>query len=1394
MKILVSYLPIRFIFIFLLNLISFQDGKVCAQSDFLFNHLNVSHGLSNNQINAIYKDNEGFMWFGTMAGLNRYDGYSFKIYKYDIDDSSSISDNFVNQIMEDHLGRLWIGTRNGFNIFDPVKEKFISPQMDKAFERYISLAPQSVNNIIKASDGNFWYLDNHSRIFRYNNHSDNIEEINFYDSANYSASEMYCTDIASDHKGNIWVVTTNGILKLISKEDKKVKKELKNIYDLMGGKLNYYLLFVDNDDGLWINAKNDALGIFYFDFKSGKFHHITKDKGPARLNTNIVNGIIQDDNGKIWIATDHGGLNCLDKETFSIMYLLHNPNDQRSISQNSITSIYKDNTGIIWLGTFKKGVCYYHEEIIKFKSYKHIPSISNSLIIDDVNCFAEDMKGNVWIGTNGGGLDYFDRDEGRFNHYAHNPIDIYSLSNNIIVNLYMDKNNILWIGTYYGGLNYYDGNRFYRFVSDENDPNSIADNRIWKIFEDSQGRLWIGTLGGGVDLFDRKNKVFKHFKETYKVRNMSDYISDIDEDKDGNIWIGTANGIVILTKEDQIRILQQQTEDSSTLSNNNITALECDDRGYVWIGTREGLNLFNIKEKKYKIFRQSDGLADNVIATVIMDDFNNIWIGTPNGLSNLILENDNWQELSISIKNYEESDGLQGKEFNQNAALKNTSGDLLFGGANGFNIIQPEKIKSNKREPDIVFTSFEIYNKEVKVGEEINGRVLFEKSVMKSDEVVLKYQEKMFSIGFTALNYFQPEKNKYKYRLIGFNDEWLDCDVKLRKITYTNLDPGEYTFQVIASNNDGLWNLEGTSLQIVILPPYWKTKWAFFVYIILIAGILFMLRYMVVRRERMKNQVLQDKLKAQRRHELDLLKIKFFTNISHEFKTPLTLIITPLEKIITQTTEPKSIDQFQLIYRNARRLLNLVNKLLDFRRMEIQEVKLNPSPGELISFVKEILDSFVDLSEKKGIDIGFETELDHLKMEYDHDKLEKIIFNLLSNAFKFTPEEGKITVRVALRKRNSAPGTDQMENSEWVDIQVEDTGIGIPKEKQEKIFVRFFQDDIPGTMLNQGSGIGLSLVSEFVRLHRGYIKVESEPGSGSIFTVSLPLLRERKEGQKNIIAPSDDHIIEEYMDDQLPKVLIVEDNEDFRFYLKDNLRSNYNILEAPNGKSGLEMAQEFMPDLIVSDVMMPEMDGIEFCQKIKSDPKTSQIPFILLTAVTSDEQQVQGFEFGADGYITKPFSFEILESRIRNLVKKHNIIQKKLQKKIDIKLSEIEITSKDEKLINKALSLVEEHMSNPDFSVEELSREIGMSRVHLYKKLLAITGKTPIEFIRTIRLKRAAQLLEKSQMSVSEVAYKVGFNNPKYFTKYFKTEFNMLPSVFMAEKMKQQDQKHDFDF
>ena len=769
-------------------------------------------------------------------------------------------------------------------------------------------------------------------------------------------------------------------------------------------------------------------------------------------------------------------------------------------------------------------------------------------------------------------------------------------------------------------------------------------------------------------------------------------------------------------------------------------------------------------------------MPDNTTIDIQEDSNHNIWVSTANGLSNIIISKTG-SRLNFNFINYNESDGLQGREFNANSSYKTRAGELIFGGANGFNLFNPLNIHINNEQSNLVFTDFQVFNQSVKVGEKVNGHIVLNQSVTTASSVTLHQDEDVFAIAFASLNYFNPDKIKIQYKMKGFDKDWITADNSVRKATYTNLDAGDYTFMVRTLNNKN----NQISLAIHILPPFWKTPLAYLLYATLFVGGLFIIRQRGILKIRTQFEIEKEREEARRMHELDLMKIKFFTNISHEFRTPLSLIMAPIDKVLKQVSEPDTKKQLEFANRNARRLLNMVNQLLDFRKMESQELKLNIETGEIISFIREVALSFNDIAEKKNISFIFNSDIEQLNCEFDHDKIERILFNILSNAFKFTSGGGHVSILLSGGEKKGHRKFD-------LQIDVIDTGIGISKEKIDRIFDPFFQDDIPGSMINQGSGIGLSITKEFVSLHGGNIKAESQNNEGSTFLVNIPL--KITAGKANSTTKADDYLNVESdaisndikIINKKPTVLIVEDDYDFRFYIKDNLKNFFIIIEATDGKEGWQKALASHPNIIVSDISMPEMDGIELCRKIKADTRTTHIPVVLLTALMGEEQELKGLETGATDYMTKPFNFEILLSKIKNILTQQENMRKTYQKQVEVKPTDVTVESPDEAFLQKLLRLIEENISNPNFSVEELSSDMFMSRYTLYKKILALTGKTPNEFIRYMRLKRAAQLLENGYLTVSQICYKVGFKSQKYFVKAFKSEFNVSPSNYIDSK------------
>ena len=1359
------------------NLFAFDTG-------YQFSRLNINNGLSHNQINCIFKDQQGFLWFGTASGLNRYDGYEFKVFKHIIKDTSSINDDYILNIVQGPEKKVWIQTRAGFSIYDPATERF--NHHPEGYLAKINIPDQYISNIKQDKLGNYWFLHTTLGIYYYNPHSNKTTHFshNPHDSGSIHANNV--SDLSQDSHGTTWLVYQDGVLeRLKAGKNYQVDFRAKLFTSLKEGLNTTYKIFIDAQDKVWAFVPSYSSGVYYYDPAVRQGRHLVNGIGHQFLNTDVIANMVQQDQVHIWIATDHGGINVLDKRTFTLNYILTKEDDNRSISQNSITNIYKDDKNIIWVGTYKSGISYYHSDIIKFLHLRHSLSDKSSMSFNDVNCFTEDKGGNIWIGTNGGGLIYYDRRKGLFKTYLHDNKNSNTLSNNAIVCMYMDVNQHLWLGTYYGGLDCFDGEKFIHYKHDELDPSTLSENRICAISEDRNGHLWVGTLAGGLNELDLgSGKVIAKLTKSADGLH-SNYVSAILNDKKNNLWVVTSYGVDVLQKNRRtIKHYIHQENDPNSIGNNNTNNILEDSRGLIWISTRAGISVYNAVNDKFSNIYKQDGLPDNTIIDMQEDNQHHIWASSTNGLCEIAVTPDH-QQLKFNIVNYNENEGLQGREFNENSSLKTRDGELLFGGSNGFNLFNPARVHSGNDASRVLFTNFTLFNQNVTAGEQVLGNTILKKAITATDTIELKYNANVFSIAFSAPNYFNSSRIGYQYLMSGFDKGWITATNNIRSATYTNLDPGQYVFKVRATDN-GKGTAGFAQLHIIILPPIWKTIWAYLFYAMAFIGGIFLLRDRGIRKLKTQFAVEKEREEAKRMHELDLMKIKFFTNVSHEFRTPLSLIMAPVDKMLKESKGTEQASQLELIRRNAKRLLNMVNQLLDFRKMEHQELKLHTKPGDVIAFLKNLCESFTDIAHQRRIDFIFDTETEHLYVEFDHDKIERIMFNLLSNAYKFTPADGQVSVLI-----NSA---EQGNKSYLLEIKIIDTGIGIPLDKLEKVFEPFFQHEVPGNMLNQGSGIGLVITKEFVKMHHGTIAVESEIGKGTCFTIVMELVTAKKSilkeehlttGNNSIDSEAELKIVTPIRPGSKSKkltVLLVEDNEDFRFYLKDNLKEKFNIVEAENGKKGWQKALSTHPNLIVSDVSMPEMSGSELCVKIKHDPRTMHIPVILLTALSGEQQQLEGLKTGAADYMTKPFNFDILESKIQNIIIQQESMRKTYQKQIDANPIAMTVAaSPDDVFIKKVLALIDNNIANPNFSVEELSSAMFMSRYTLYKKVLALTGKTPNELVRTMRMKRAANLVEAGHLTMLQIGNRVGFKSQKYFVKMFKEEYGVIPSKYKED-------------
>ena len=1340
----------------LLFVLLLSSWMVVAQS-YQFKHLEVSDGLSNNSVNTICKDRDGFMWFGTTTGLNRYDGYTFKIYQHAENDPGSLPDNYITDIVEMPDGRFWVNTGRGYVLFDKEQDCFITDVTGFMKNLESGGVPEQVfvdregNTCLSvAGEGCYRYKEGGKRLF--------------FSYVEHSLPEHGVTQIAECSDGLLLIYNT-GLLVCLDRATLAIKWKSDEIKKYIpAGKTIEFSLFVDRDNCIWAYS---LMGIWAYDCGTKSWRTDLTAIWSSRPDV-IIHAVAQDIEGRIWVGKDYDGIDVLEKETGKVTSLVAHDDNGRSLPHNTIYDLYADRDGIMWVGTYKKGVSYYSESIFKYNMYEW----------GDITCIEQADENRLWLGTNDHGILLWNRSTGKAEPFWR---DAEGQLPNPVVSMLKSKDGKLWVGTFNGGLYCMDGSRVRSYK--EGVGNTLASNNVWALVEDDKGRIWIASLGGGLQCLEPVSGTF----ETYTSSNsalLENNVTSLCWVDNNTLFFGTANqGVGMMDmRTREIKKIQGQSGNVK-LSNDAVNHVYKDSRGLVWIATREGLNVYDTRRHVFLDLSSVAEAKGNFIAAITEDQERNMWVSTSRKVIRVTVASDGKGSYLFDSRAYNSEDGLQNCDFNQRSIKTLHNGIIAIGGLYGVNVFAPDHIRYNKMLPNVMFTGLSLFDEAVKVGQSYGGRVLIEKELNDVENVEFDYKQNIFSVSFASDNYNLPEKTQYMYKLEGFNNDWLTLPLGVHNVTFTNLAPGKYVLRVKAINSDGYVGIKEATLGIVVNPPFWMSWWAYLLYAVGLVIVLFLARYRMLKREREKFHLQQIENEVAKNEEINNMKFRFFTNVSHELRTPLTLIISPLEGMLKETTDELQSTRLQLMYRNAQRLLHLVNQLLDFRKGEMSTHQLSLSEGDIISYVHSVCNSFLLMADKKHIQFSFFSGIDTFSMAFDADKVGKIVMNLLSNAFKFTPEGGRVTVMI-----EHVAGTPDI-----LEIKIADTGIGISDVDKEHIFERFYQAGHKGVEETTGNGIGLSLVRDFVTLHEGEVKVFDNIGMGSVFVIQFPVKHVETQVQlpEETGMPAGDEEDKEMKEEareemerkNFPLLLIVDDNEDFRIFMRYSLELQYRVKLAVNGKEAWEMMQEELPDLVISDVMMPQMDGNELCRLIKQDKRTAHIPVILLTARQNTEAKLEGLQTGADDYVTKPFNMTILVLRIRKLIELSRY-HRVTQGMIDPAPSEIVITSLDEKLIEKAIKYVEDNMSRTELSVEELSRELGMSRVHLYKKLLQITGKTPIEFIRVIRLKRAAQLLRESQLHVSEVAFEVGFNNPKYFSRYFKDEFGVLPSVYQEKEGK----------
>jgi len=1328
----------------------------CAQNPYVFKHLNVEDGLSQSSVLSIAQDAKGFMWFGTRFGLNKYDSQNFKTYFHKAGDRNSLTSSaFISSILTLKNGTLLIGTPGGLNRYDETNDRF--ERITHNNHNTKSISNNKVNCLFQDRQGRLWVGTGNGLNLSLTQNNDQFKRFLFN---NKSPEEVYT--IYEDYRGTIWLGTTGGLVNMKMENGTLRFNYFKHFSDKLNAVVDNHITSIveDADHNLWMGTKQT--GLYKLNPRTqqivGYKYSVLNARG---ISSNNVRKIIKDKTGKLWIGTLHG-INIYDPQLGAFNSIQNEPGNSSSLSQNSVYALFEDRQGIIWAGSYFGAINMVYPNYTPFKVFAS-SNTSKGLSSQVVSSIMDVGNSNLWIGTEGEGLNYYNRKTDTYIHYKYNPNNPKSIGSNLVKSIIKDKNNQIWIGTHLGGLNRFEPstNSFVRYMSRKNDTSSISSDEVSAVFEDSAGRFWVGT-SNGLNRFDASTGKFKR----NQINGLSDAVNYIFEDTKKTLWLATSSGLYYL-KKGESKFKTRVADARERLNYSEINCITKDKQGFLWLGTsRNGLFKLYPDQHAYYQTTKLDGLPSNNIMGILQDDNNNLWISTDNGLCKY-----NPQQKTFKI--YNTKDGLPGNEFNQKSFLRDRLGTFYFGGLSGMISFRPEEIKENTSIQPVIFTGLRLFGKPVSInaeGDLLNANI----STVKS--ITFEPHQDVFTIEFTLLNFIKPEKNRYAYKLAGFEKNW--NYVATPAASYTNLSPGHYTLLVKASNNDGIWTKQLSKLKIEVLPPYYRTWWAYLGYVCIIAAVLFLLiRYLLMRAVLTKEK------------EINEHKLGFFTNISHEIRTPLTLIVGPLERLIEKSqNEPQWSKALQPIKNNADRLMRLVTELLDFRKAESGKMQLQVSSGNVIKFCKEIFMAFQNMAISKQINYQFTTEREEIELYFDQVQMEKVLFNLLSNAFKFTPDGG--TINFGITQVNDEVG-----------ITICDNGSGIPTEQQSNLFNMFYQANNNTSI---GTGLGLSFSKSIVELHQGKISFKStpqanhQPGS-TCFTVTLQTGKGHFEETDFV---NDDHFYDDVANYNVPQtmpmasagndqtareerkynILVVEDNDEVRAFINSSLAHLYNIYESVNGLKGFESAVEIIPDIIISDVMMPVMDGLELCRKLKTDERTSHIPVILLTARSAYIHQLNGFENGADAYIMKPFNLRILELNVHNLLNARETIKRKFAQVISLEPSNMVVNSTEQKFLTKIIQLIEDHIADTDFDVPTLASAIGMSQPVLYKKLRALTDLSVNDFIKSIRLKRSAQLLQQNAGNISEVAYAVGFNDRKYFSIEFKKHFGKSPRDFMQEQ------------
>ncbi len=1321
-------------------------NKVMAQDQITFRQLSVNQGLSQNSAISIAQDSTGYLWIATQDGLNQYDGKKFKVFPYNFLDVTRPDYSNLGKIYVDRVGGLWI---------IPIDQKLYKfDEVEQSFDIIDTIEGASV--VFQDSERDVWVGTFENGLYQI----DSEGGIAKYIPIDADGSAIY----------NIYEDVSNSLLlcsdKKIVRFDKK-SGEIESIQATSGYgsaiETNYSDIVRDKQKRQWIGTFGN--GLFFKREGESIFSRISElaftDPLPTDLN---ILDLHVDTKDRLWIATYGRGLYMADFASMMISHFNADKHNPKAIHYNDILSIYEDYSNTLWFGTDGAGLSYFDEYLEKFNSLTTFQTPSN-INIDVVRAITVDSDNSIWIGTSGKGLTQYEPKTNSWRTFTKKDFSASGIPSDRIMSLLVDDEDDLWVGTQGEGLTIFDGEEFDTYTNDS--KVRLSAKTVWSIFKDDNNKNWLGTRENGLIQFDKyRGEIKKYTTDPNQAKGLpSNNIRAIEQDEDGNLWLGTeADGIVWFdVANGKFKSFKSDTEKNS-LSNDNIKSLYFDKNKVLWIGTNGGgLNVFDTKNEHFYNYTVDHGLPNNVIYGILPDDGGNLWLSSNKGITKFSPP-DNFEAVPIII-NYDNYDGLA-TEFNTGAYHKDLVGNLYFGGLEGFYWFDPENIEENTILPKTTITGFQVLNEE---------RPLL-------DDIELTHDENTLSFTFSSLQYSLPEKNQYQYKLANYEEDWIHAGNN-NFARYSHLPPGEYKFMVKSSNYDGVWNPDSVVYSFTIAQPWYWNIWAKLIYVLLLLTAIYSIYRYLKWRWRMKFELQQKENEAERFKKLNDFKSKLYTDISHEFRTPLTLISGPIDlKLGEGGLSDIDYTNFSMIKRNTNRLIGLVDQLLDLAKLQKGKLKLSFSEGNLGLFLATLAKAFEYRAKQKKVD--FEVDIaDFGLVSYDEDAIEKITTNLLSNAIKYCSENGRCSFKAIRQDENLLlKVSNSIESNSAIEI--------------EKLFVRFYQKD----EYAEGAGVGLSLVKELVQLYKGEVSVKMESKDQICFKVLLPMKKVDAyninpiEGSSAIAQTSsvEDILVAEKIDSEemsakrsngeLPILLIVEDHIEVRQFIKASWMGRFHILEAENGKSGIEKALEVIPDLVITDVRMPVLDGIYLCNKLKTDERTSHIPIILLTAGVGEENELRGLTSGADDFVTKPFKLRVLQKRVENLIQSRQQLRRRYSQEIVLKAKDISVTPTDEVFLKKVQKVLDEHLSDSEFGSAAFSKIIGMSRMQLHRKLVALTDLSTSAFIRSQRLKQAVHILKTSDATVNEVAYAVGFNTPSYFIKCFKESYNKTPSEYMRSE------------